>query len=385
MLSTWKDTWICRNVKGVPIIGYVTKELLKRGHKITWLAPEEDEMRIKNLWIKNAENLHKLPLIPKLNFLLAPIYFIRNSQLLLKSALKIISPELDGVVAYGREAIFAAEELRKRAGLPYIARILGANDFRFHFNNPFSFFTHYPERHYRRLNPLIFALDDDGTHPEKVMKRFGIKNYVTFPHPKRPKTKISKKVMREKLKIGEKDVVIGFVGRLTKLKGAHWLPYIFKNTLKNIPEEIKIRFLIIGDGPLQTKILKWKKLYPSQILWLGAIPYEEVQKLYRIMDIYIHLVTYGALTNPLIEAISQGIACVVLDTTEDPPYLLSRETAYLIPKSRIDLFSKALLKLILDKKERDKFAKNALRAAKSHITFKKRVEWETELIERAFS
>ncbi len=382
VVSGWCKDWDVENVKGPPITAFVIQALLKRGHKITWIAPQEQEFEMGNFRVLNMPSLKPLPSLPVVSLLLHPFIFKKNVKTMVESLNNIEIKLFDGIIAYGREAMFAVDIISRKFNIPYMARIYGLNNFRFYIDLPVNFFTHYEERHYKDLSAKIFVIDDDGTFPCYVFGRIGINNYTVLPHSGMKSCKNSREV-RKLLKIPESAVVLGYVGNFSPLKGTHFLKYVIPEIIKRLGIE-KVKILIIGDGSDRDIIQKLIERYPNNILWTGKIPYKQVIDLYPAMDFLLHFAIYSSCTLPVIEAIVNNVIPVVLKIDKKLPPPLEEKYIIAVPKERIKEVP-LIIEGILRKNKLSDMKKKLSRMRKRIPPFERRVNWEVRLIEEIFS
>lgn len=79
--------------------------------------------------------------------------------------------------------------------------------------------------------------------------------------------------------------IVGFVGNLNKIKRSDKLIEIFDNIKVNLKEEVS--FVVVGDGPLKSSIMKEAKEKKLNILFTGNLNVEKVKDFMNVMDIMI--------------------------------------------------------------------------------------------------
>lgn len=106
----------------------------------------------------------------------------------------------------------------------------------------------------------------------------------------------------------KKENLIGFVGNLIKVKGADRLPEIFNEINKLIKD---IKFIIVGDGELKSKIEKELKKYKIEnVNFTGRLNQEEVAKLMNEMKVLI------------VPSRNEGWPCVILEANSCGTYVI---------------------------------------------------------------
>ena len=125
------------------------------------------------------------------------------------------------------------------------------------------------------------------------------------------------------------------VGRAVAKKGYEDL----LDALARLPQDLSWRLVHIGGGILAAKL----KAYAGQrglgdrIEWRGAEPQEAVLAAYREADLFVLASRIAAdgdrdgLPNVLMEAQSQGLACIATDISAIPELISDRENGVLVP------------------------------------------------------
>jgi len=147
-------------------------------------------------------------------------------------------------------------------------------------------------------------------------------------------------------------VVILSVGRAVEKKGYD----ILLQALARIPATVHWRFIHVGGGALSAALrgLARDLHVADHIDFRGALAQEDVLQLYRDADLFVlasRVARSGdrdGLPNVLMEAQSQGLACIASDTAAIPELIDDRETGRLVPPERPQALTDALVELIGD-------------------------------------
>lgn len=123
--------------------------------------------------------------------------------------------------------------------------------------------------------------------------------------------------LRERYGFSESDFVIGFCGRLVRDKGVTELVKGFKLVKERYPDK-SLKLLVIGQ-PEQRDALPQETLSflkeSNDIVFTGRIPYEEIQKYYLLMDLFI------------LPSYREGFPTVVLEASAmERPVVTTRKT-----------------------------------------------------------
>lgn len=163
-------------------------------------------------------------------------------------------------------------------------------------------------------------------------------------------------------------VIILSVGRAVEKKGYADL----LDALAMLPPALSWRFVHIGGGPLLSRLKSRARAYglSERIDWLGAQPYDTVLRYYRTADLFVlasRVARDGdrdGLPNVLLEAQSQGLACLATKVSGIPELIEDGETGLLAaPGDGIGLAG-ALARLIADPQLRERLGE----AGKHHVS-----------------
>ncbi len=114
--------------------------------------------------------------------------------------------------------------------------------------------------------------------------------------------------VRAEFDIGENALVVGHVGRFTYAKNHTFLLQIFQAVLQHHPEAV---LLLVGEGELlaSSKALAHELGITSYVRFLGARG--DVCRLYSAMDVFCLPSYYEGLPVVMVEALANGLPCVV--------------------------------------------------------------------------
>ncbi len=179
--------------------------------------------------------------------------------------------------------------------------------------------------------------------------------------------------------VKNKDVVIGFTGRLEQVKGLKYLIQAFA-AIKNREDcqDFSIKLLIVGDGLLRQEL-------EAQVTALGLAEdceftgyVESTREVLKRIDIYVQPSLREGLPNALIEAMSQGIASVATRISGNEDVIESGVTGYLVPVKDVTELSTALIDLIKAPETRIKFGDAGAVFVRRHFNMEMIAEqWES--------
>ncbi|MCH7550104.1 MAG: glycosyltransferase family 4 protein [Proteobacteria bacterium] len=171
----------------------------------------------------------------------------------------------------------------------------------------------------------------------------------------------------------EKDpVVILSVGRTVEKKGYGTL----LGALARLPEDLHWRLIHIGGGPLRGRLQRRARALgiDGRITWMGACGQETVLEHYRAADLFVlasRLAPDGdrdGLPNVLMEAQSQGLACVSTALSAIPELIVDGETGVLVPPDDEQSLAAALAELIADPDLRARLGAGGHRRVREHFS-----------------
>ncbi len=146
------------------------------------------------------------------------------------------------------------------------------------------------------------------------------------------------------------------VGRAVDKKGYS----ILIEALSALPAELNWRFVHIGGGPLRAKLEAQAAAagIAGRIEWRGARTQAEVLAAYREADLFVLASRISpdgdrdGLPNVLMEAQSQGLACLSTAVSAIPELIADGETGMLVPPNDTAALAGALARLIGSPEER---------------------------------
>lgn len=159
---------------------------------------------------------------------------------------------------------------------------------------------------------------------------------------------------------GDKITILS-VGRAVEKKGYD----VLLHALSRIPADLNWRFLHIGGGTLLPELMKLADTLgiSNDIEWRGAQTQDVVFDAYQQAGIFVlasRVAKDGdmdGLPNVMMEAQSQGLACISTNVSAIPELVLDGKTGLLVPPEDADALSVAIAKLLSDSGLRQQMAK----------------------------
>ena len=158
-------------------------------------------------------------------------------------------------------------------------------------------------------------------------------------------------------------VVILSVGRLVEKKGTD----VLLEALGRLPPGLHWRFVHAGGGPLKRALARRARALgiAERVIWRGALPHDELLAEYRAADLFAlacRIARNGdrdGLPNVLMEAQSQGLACVATRVAAIPELIEDGVSGVLVAPESPGKLSVALAVLISDPERRRLLARTA--------------------------
>ncbi len=168
-------------------------------------------------------------------------------------------------------------------------------------------------------------------------------------------------------------VIILSVGRAVPKKGYDTL----LQALAELPAELHWRFVHIGDGPERTGLQSQADTLgiADRILWTGAVNQSEVLSHYQSADLFVlacRVTDDGdrdGLPNVLVEAASQGLACLSTRVSAIPELFSHDENALLVESENAVELSAAMARAIRNPLLRDALGKSAQDRVRSTLDY----------------
>ncbi len=146
-------------------------------------------------------------------------------------------------------------------------------------------------------------------------------------------------------------VLILSVGRLVEKKGTE----VLLAALARLPATLHWRFIHVGGGPLARRLKRRARALgiSSRVKWRGALAQDELLAEYRKADLFAlasRIARDGdrdGLPNVLMEAQSQGLACVASRVSAIPELIRDGQTGVLVEENHPAALARALEALII--------------------------------------
>jgi glycosyltransferase involved in cell wall biosynthesis len=203
---------------------------------------------------------------------------------------------------------------------------------------------------------------------KEVLQRFGVDAPIDvvpngvdirpFQHPTNPLT-------RAELGYDPGDIILVFVGRLGLEKNVQFLLRAFAATLQACSAA---RLMLIGDGPEREnlKSLARQMGVEDQVQFVGKLPYEEIPRYLACANAFVTASTTEVHPLTVIEGMASGLPVLGIqspgigDTVEDGV------TGMLVNSEDLPGFTAKMVRLVVDREERQKLGGMAGREAEKY-------------------
>ena len=145
---------------------------------------------------------------------------------------------------------------------------------------------------------------------------------------------------KKELKLGDNEILIGAVGRLSGQKDPITLISAFDLVNKKFPDA---HLVFVGDGPLRNKITKMiKKLkLTSKVHLIGNI--HNTWPVYHSLDLFVMSSIYEGLGRSITEALSCGVPVVCTAVEGVPEIIKNGETGFLVEPRDIEGLANSII------------------------------------------
>ncbi len=187
-------------------------------------------------------------------------------------------------------------------------------------------------------------------------------NWIDLEKVKGQRSKVKGSEIKKKLNIPDDSKVLLFVHRLSRRKGAHYLPEIVRRLNSMIPDS-SFMILVAGDGPERKSVESRIKNYElwNKVRFLGWIPQNEVLKYFVIADIFILPSEEEGFPHVLLEAMATGVPFVAFDVGGVKEVIPRDFSRYLAESSNLNFFIKKIGELLrIDSKNLEILRKSEL-------------------------
>jgi len=166
---------------------------------------------------------------------------------------------------------------------------------------------------------------------------------------------------RKKFNIDDDTVFVGLVGRLVPIKN-HKMLLSAAEKIKNMHQDVKIAFAIIGDGETRDSLFDFVKSHRLGDIVFFAGWQEDLPPVYAGLDIVALTSLNEGTPVSIIEAMASGKPVIATDVGGVKDLITDGKTGLLVASSDVDDFADKLLALARDKEKQKILGENAKRS-----------------------
>ena len=173
-------------------------------------------------------------------------------------------------------------------------------------------------------------------------------------------------------------VTIGFVGRLSREKGAQDLVRIARRILEKYPD---CEFLLAGEGPEREPagLLAEQLGVAERVRFLGLLPKEKLKSLYQRFDLLLMPSYSEGVPITMLEAVAMGVPVVASRVGGIGEVLSDGETALLSEAGDLDGMVRNILSLIAEPERAAEFSRRGRKLVLERYAVSERVRQLEEL------
>lgn len=185
----------------------------------------------------------------------------------------------------------------------------------------------------------------------------------------------------KKYKIDPSRPRVIYVGRVDPEKSIEIVVDAFFKSLEKVPNA---EMLVVGDGTDKGRLEKKVKGQENNIRFLGKIMPPELQEVYRTGSVFATASETETQGIVLIEAAATGLPLIAVDAGAIREICQNKKNGFLCQPKDVEKIAEAMVKLLTDKKLREKYSENSLEISKKHdlnVTLKRFEEIYQKAIE----
>ena len=176
---------------------------------------------------------------------------------------------------------------------------------------------------------------------------------------------------RKNFGITEDEKIIGLVSRLTAEKGHVYLLKAAKDIVSEFP---RVRFLIIGDGPLRRELEDMVSALQLRNKVIFAGLQKDIPDILAAVDIFVLPSLTEGLPMAMLEAMAAGRPLIASRVGAIPKIIENGVNGLLVEPGNSDDLRKAIIELLRDPKRADMFSKAGLELIANKFSSKRMAE-----------
>jgi len=213
-----------------------------------------------------------------------------------------------------------------------------------------------------------YLVNIEGINPDKVVV---VRNWFDFEKFDEALRRANVSQMRKEFGIGEGDIVVCTVARLAEQKDHATL---LKAARIVLDRESRVKFLLVGDGPLREELEALRKSLHLENGVIFAGRREDIPEILAACDIVALSSIREGLPNALIEGMAAGKPIVATNIDGNVELVKDGENGFIVPPKEPQLFAEALLKLVQDEGLRGRMGQAARKFVEENFDRQKAIE-----------
>lgn len=168
--------------------------------------------------------------------------------------------------------------------------------------------------------------------------------------------------LRKRFGLSRQDKILLCVGRLGKEKS---IDFLIKSFLLVSKTQKNAKLVIVGEGAEKENLVKLAQELglSSKILFTGTIDYDDLPKVYKDADLFVFASTTETQGMVILEAMASGLPILAVKDDAVGEIIGGQNNGILAEKNEAE-FARQAVKLLENKKLRDKLSKNAKKQVK---------------------
>jgi len=405
------EVWALPSEGGAPTLYRTLRAYSERGHRVTFVTssiganahlpggtlrgatpappPDLPGLTFERFHLPSLQEL-RLPPPPfvakadqKLRFaLLFP-------RLAAKRAERVLRREpVDVLYGYEAHGVLAARRLLKHSRLPTVARFQGTVMYP-SLGSALSRLRRYEEVQALRTQADVYIMTDDGTRGDEVLAKINPAALTKLRFWRngldlerlQPVNAAQKAALRQTLGLPNDAFILLTASRLAAWKRVDRAIAALPHVLADAPSALLV---VVGDGEERANLQRQAtRLGVAQrVRFVGAVRQERVAEYMQAADVLLTLADLSNVGNPLLEAMSCGLAIVAIDAGDTGELIRAGETGLLLRSGEPQEIARAITELA-DRELRSRLASGACRYAERHFwTWDDRLRAEVDEVER---
>ncbi len=338
--------------------------------KITILQPS-DCSRIERIKIRENIQVTKMPskflTVCQSKITVSPLNLWVNE---LSNAIKSGQCDIIHVCNYDYITAFPPIFVKKKFSVPIIVTndaLMGTGSYSFGaplVDTVLGVYTHLVGKHVLKSYDKVVLLYSQLSKSAKSLGVAGekleiIPNGIDVQLLTSCEKKLDVEKIKEKYGIESEEKVVLYVGRLVKMKRVEIVIAIVKKLLS---QGLKVKALIVGDGPQKEKLEKLSNDLNGNIIFTGFLG-DEKYECFKIADLFVLPSLSEGLPTVLLEAAAFGVPMVAPNINGIGDVVIHGKTGFLVEKQRLFQYVNFAYLILTN----DEFSRNMGLTARNHV------------------